>query len=115
MALEAWVQATLPAQVGRVRPLVAECLDHFRGEGRIKADWKATCRNWIRKDLTIRQERGASGRGGNGALPRLAPPLPAGVPQWHPNMPAEEKTEFSRWMNDAEDRRAKRMEQGFRR
>ena len=63
-ALERWAAETLPEQRDRVPELVAECLDHFRGTGKPMANWTATCRNWIRRDLGYRRERGGSLNGG---------------------------------------------------
>lgn len=55
-----WCLASLPEQANRVPELVVECLDHFRATGKLMADWKATARNWIRRDLKYRKERGGA-------------------------------------------------------
>jgi uncharacterized protein YdaU (DUF1376 family) len=49
------VSQGLPAE--RVLPETEKCLDHFRGEGRGKADWKATWRNWIRNAVEYSRAR----------------------------------------------------------
>lgn len=43
--------------------LIEECLDWHRSEGRLKVDWVATCRNWVRKEMRwrgIRERRAAN-------------------------------------------------------
>ena len=66
-ALLEWTCDAEPTQAHRVEALVQECLDHFRGEGKKKQDWIATCRNWIRRDRQYREQRG--GARGNGLRP----------------------------------------------
>lgn len=48
------VSEGLPAEL--VMKETEECLDHFRGEGKVKADWDATWRNWIRKAVKYRRQ-----------------------------------------------------------
>lgn len=67
-ALVSWTCEAEPSQAHRVEALVQECLDHFRGEGKKKHDWVATCRNWIRRDRQYREQRSNGGRG-NGVRP----------------------------------------------
>jgi hypothetical protein len=49
------VSLGLPAE--RVLFETEKCMDHFRGEGRGKADWMATWRNWIRKAVEFGARR----------------------------------------------------------
>lgn len=51
--LEAWARREMPGEATAVRYHVSMCLDHFRGTRR--ADWIATCRNWIRRAPQMRR------------------------------------------------------------
>ncbi len=63
-SLRSWADAAVPwvsrGALGASRTLegyVDEVLDWARSNGRRKADWVATCRNWIRRDERARLER----------------------------------------------------------
>ena len=61
-ALERWAQQR-PEIVARLPELVDACLDFHRAKGNRHADWVATCRTWIRNELTGRYGRANGPRG----------------------------------------------------
>lgn len=60
--LRAWCREKHPEHLSQLEALVEQCLDHHRGAGNLKADWGATCRNWIRREHPPKP-KGAPGTG----------------------------------------------------
>lgn len=40
-----------------VHALAAEFKDHWKGIGEVRADWQASFRNWLRKDVLFKEKR----------------------------------------------------------
>lgn len=89
--LRAWAEGNPKHRwaVPRMLDLEAACLDHFRANGKSKADWVATARNWIRNQPEMAPKTtppsafAPSGTSG-------ARPLPPLVTAQRPRDPAEQ-------------------------
>jgi hypothetical protein len=76
VSLRAWAERRARWALSQLEELEAACLDHFRGEGKPKADWLSTLRGWIRRQPSF------AGRGPSAPIP--ARPRPPGPPQFSP-------------------------------
>jgi hypothetical protein len=57
-------KAVAMAKAMKLNPhaLAAEFRDHYAANGKPMADWQASFRSWIRKEIKLRAERGGAGR-----------------------------------------------------
>lgn len=94
-ALEKWTRENLPSELPNVRTHIDACLDHFRANGKLMADWTATCRNWIRRAPEMRR------------APARGAPTPPAVKRKH--TPEEIDAAARRWREEAAERRARAM------
>lgn len=59
LLIRAWARSEYPEVVPQLLALEAACLDYFRGEGKLKVDWIATFRTWVRREGNFTPRRTA--------------------------------------------------------
>lgn len=70
-ALKDWASKHVPTlSVSRLTEETETMLDHYRGEGALKADWEATRRNWLKMAVKIDQKRNGGANGRSGGRPK---------------------------------------------